>query len=750
MNFIEQMKKIQVIDKLNVSNLYILSGKSLVTVIILSILVVLALYSMLSYTIVLWAIGLVIVSVFRLKDSFGFQKNYQKYTLEIWYKRFIINALITAIFFSILGSVFINYVDEYYQLFIITVLVGMAAGATTSLSADVYIAIAYNSVMMVPLIITVFFVEMPLHYILAILLTIYYITQVLIVLKSHMQDKTIKELEGTKTLLNNLFKEAPIGIFSYDSDLNIIDCNQQLTRLFDTDRETIIGLNLNNLSDNKPLVSMIDALEKGPQSYVGPYTSMQGKDFWIESKAFPFINKANNTVCCIGLIEDKTKEHTALTELEYMAQHDVLTGLLNRRGFRNSIENLVNDTKHETFFSILFYLDLNQFKSINDSLGHAVGDDVLLTVSKRLVKLLDKDCMISRLGGDEFIIIVPHISEDRNIANKRAQELSKEIQDVFVEPFIIKEMHLHVKSSIGIVLIEPGYTNTEEIIRYADLSMYQAKMATDHISYYNSSLDKKQKDLFLLQHDLAYSIEKNQLHLFYQPVVTIKENALRSAEALIRWEHPIRGLLSPEDFIPLAIKAGLLSRITWWVLDRVCQHVSQWKKENQWKLEYVSINVNAQQFIEHNFAREFLRKLEEYGLETKDIMIEITERSLIDNFDNTQDVINNLRSKGVKCAIDDFGIGYSSLSYLKKLSFNTLKIDRTFIKDIESKPNELHLVSSILDIGRQFNYNIVIEGIEDEKQKELLLGLDDKLRYQGYHFSKPLDVEDFHRRFLNA
>ena len=278
--------------------------------------------------------------------------------------------------------------------------------------------------------------------------------------------------------------------------------------------------------------------------------------------------------------------------------------------------------------------------------------------------------------------------------------------------------------------------------------MYQAKISNDHVAYYDSSLDKQQKELFLLQHDLAYAVEKKQFGLFYQPIVMIKDDTLRSAEALIRWEHPTKGLLSPEDFIPLAIKAGLLSKITWWVLDSVCQHISQWKKENQWQLEYVSINVNAQQFIENNFSREFLRKLEEYGLETKDIMIEITERSLIDNFDNTQDVINELRSKGVKCAIDDFGIGYSSLSYLKKLSFNTLKIDKEFIKDIESNPNELHLISTILDIGRQFNYNIVIEGIETENQKELLLGLDDKLRYQGYYFSKPLHAEEFRQQFL--
>ncbi len=331
-------------------------------------------------------------------------------------------------------------------------------------------------------------------------------------------------------------------------------------------------------------------------------------------------------------------------------------------------------------FRSFFIWILNQFKSINDSLGHAVGDEVLLIVSKRLRKLIDDKSIASRLGGDEFIIVIPHVSEDKDIANKKAQEFSRELQDIFIEPFIIKEMQLHIKSSIGIVLMEPSYTDTDEIIRHADLSMYKAKIANDHVSYYDASLDEQQKDLFLLQHDLAHAIEKNQFELFFQPIVTINKDKLFSAEALIRWKHPTKGLLSPADFIPLALKAGLLSQVTWWVLDNVCQHISQWKKEDRWKLKYVSINVNAHQFVEHNFVTEFLRRLKVHGLETKDIMVEITERSLIDNFYNTQGIINELRRKGVKCAVDDFGIGYSSLSYLKKLSFNTLKIDRDIYK----------------------------------------------------------------------
>ena len=438
-----------------------------------------------------------------------------------------------------------------------------------------------------------------------------------------------------------------------------------------------------------------------------------------------------------------------------MVEHDVLTGLLNRRGFTQYMDNLVKKIEHETYYSILFFLDLDEFKAINDSLGHEIGDKVLLSVSERLIKALKreetvkKEATVSRLGGDEFIIVIPFISKDKSVVEAGAKIYAEVIKNLFKEPYIINNMPLHMKASIGIVMIEPNYTNTIEIIRHADLSMYQAKSTNNHISYYDESLDKKQKELFLLQQELAYATDKNQLELFLQPIVKMKNEKLLSAELLIRWNHPSRGLLAPQEFIPLVIKAGLLSKITWWIIDKVCEQIVQWKSNEQWKLNYVSININAEQLIEKNFSNEFLSKLKTNGISTSEMVLEITERSLIDNFVNTQGVITELRNHGVKCAIDDFGIGYSSLSYLKKLSFDILKIDREFVKDLGQKPKEIALIKTILDIGRQFNYNIVIEGIDKEEQKNLLLEIDEDLEYQGYYLSKPLHVDAFTKKFLS-
>ncbi len=707
------------------------------------------LYDVLLDSILYWYGIYCIILSLRLYSAYRYKYHQNSYSLNAWHIIYLFFVFLIAIYVSLLSVLFLPSVELVYQFIIVITLLGISSGSTSAFPSNYYLGIVYISIIMLPLIIMLLTMATPIHYALVLLLLLYNLGQIGMIFRNYQHEIEFTVLQSEQEVLNDLFKEAPLGIFIYDNTLKIIECNQKFLTLFNNDRDTMIGLNLQNIPDTKATDSLKRALINGAQVYKGPYTSTQGKEFWIEAKIFPYKNKLNDIVGSMVLIEDKTKEKNIQEELEYIAEHDTLTGLFNRRGLRNHMEKLVTNKKHDTYYSLLFYLDLNQFKGINDSLGHMIGDAVLLNVSQRLKHTLGNDCDISRLGGDEFIIIIPYVSTDKKSTRVKADSYVNKIKMIFEEPFIIEDLHLHIQSSMGIIIIEPQYQNIEEIIRHADITMYHAKNANGNISYYNEALDKKQKELFSLQHDLAYAVDKNQFELFYQPIVKIKDEKLYSAEALLRWRHPEKGLLSPYAFIPLAIKAGLLSKITWWVLDEVCQHIAEWKKSNVWNLEYISINVNAQQLIENNFAEAFLKKLEEYHIDTQDIIVEITERSLIDNFDNTQSVINALRKDGIRCAIDDFGIGYSSLSYLKKLSFHTLKIDREFIKDIESNPKELLLVSTILDIGRQFNYNIVIEGIEDKRQKDLLLGLDEDLSYQGYHFSKPLPSKEFGEKFLN-
>ena len=747
------------IDEQMVSRLYSLSVKSIAAVIVFSLLFTYTLYPALSQSIVVWEVVLVLLCVLRIYLAYMEKNDPKRFSMQTWYVIFVLGAFSTATLFALVGSFGLNYLDEVGRIFVVATLIGMTAGAMSSLFPDIRIVVGYISIILIPLIVSLFLVEDTMHYILAFLVLVYFVTQIIIVLNIFRQNSDLEKrkenihreqlaLLKKEEALDYFFEQAPIGIFSYDMNMIVTDCNDAFLTLFGIEKAEVMGSDLRNLPDKRPIAVLEKALVEAA-SYSGPYVSLKGLELWIKAQCFPVHNDEEQIVGGICLIENKTKEQKALSDLQYLALHDPLTSLLNRRGLKEYVNHFFVKEEHHTMYSVLVYLDLNKFKNINDSLGHKAGDKLLISISNRLKTSVHKSCLVSRFGGDEFIIVSPFISNNKEEAEKESKLCIERIQKAFVNTFDIDEMKLSIKTSMGIVIIEPNVRNIDEIIRYADIAMYQAKKESgDFISYYDTALDKERKKIFTLQHDMLYAVEKSELKVYLQPLVRIKNDEMYAAESLMRWEHPTLGFLSPSEFIPLAMEIGHISEITWWIIEETCGYIQSLKERNLWKLNYISINVNAKQLLLNEFVEALLKILKKYDLNSSDIMIEITERSIIDNFDDTQEVINQLKAEGINCAIDDFGTGYSSLSYLKKLSFDTLKIDMEFIRDIETRPADIALVKTILDIGKQFHYHIVIEGIEEEKQKELLLAIDEDLVYQGFLFSKPVSKELFTEKFL--
>ncbi len=709
----------------------------------------------------LWFAATSVIILSRLYDAYRFRHDPQRYSLSVWHKKFLIKAWLTAFFFTLMMLYTIPQLNTYDQLFLFTILLGVTGGAVNSLSSDHRIALGYLAILLVPLSVDmIFFVTGVNSIIMGLLLLLYFYSLVSVILQAAEEKKILEskkqeiirvesELYEKKEMLELFFDQAPIGIFLYDTKYVITDTNRAFLELFGRQREEMIGFRLENLPDQSPIVPLRKALTEGTQTYIGPYRSVKGELLWVEAKTSPIYNSTHEIIGGIVLIENKTKEHNALEELQYSALHDSLTSLSNRRGFRKYMEKMISQEKHSSYYSALFYLDLNQFKQVNDSLGHAMGDKVLAAIAKRLTHQIGDAENITRLGGDEFIIVVPFIDTDLKRTKESIEAHIQSIQQAFHDPFMIEGVRLHMKSSIGIVIIEPGFDNIEEIVRYADISMYQAKRhGQDFISYYNMKLDEERRKVFDLQHQLVAALGNNELELYFQPIVQIKDNTMIAAEALIRWEHPQNGLMGAESFIPIAVESGIIVDIGWWVIEQVCRQIAAWKEKGLWTLSYLSININAKQLLKSDFAEVFIGKLEQYGVESSDIKIEITETSLIDNFNMTQEVILTLQRYGIGCAIDDFGTGYSSLSYLKKLSFSLLKIDKTFMDGLEKNRENRKLVHTMIDIGKQFDYAIVVEGIENTDQKEIIQKIDDSLCYQGYLFSKPVAETEFEESFL--
>jgi len=763
MNFVKKLltfKPYRSIKPDALHNLYSSTAKTLIPLIILETILLFMLLPFMGKSMFLWYAAILSISLSRLYDSYQYRKNPKKYSLLQWHRKIIIKAWTTAFLISILALFSIPVLDDYYQIFIFMILIGMSGGVANSFSADRRMALGYIVILLLPVATEIMLLQTRHTVIIGVLLILHFITLANSIFYDHDIDLVMKkkneeiakvqsELHDKQEVLELFFQQAPIGIFTYNTNLDITDCNQAFLELFGLKKNEIVGISLNQLPDKRPIEPAKKALTDGMQTYIGSYKSSKNYDYWVEAKCAPLYNREHKVFGGMTLIEDKTKEHNALKELQYYALHDSLTSLNNRRGFIKFMEQMVSKKEHQKYYSTLFYLDLNQFKYINDSLGHSLGDKLLMAVAKRLRMLVKEDNNLTRMGGDEFIIVSPFAGESVQKTKVQAEKCIQKIQENFDKPFVIEDVSLHIKTSIGVVIIEPNFNNIEEIVRHADVSMYQAKkQGHEFISYYNKQLDIERKKIFNLQHELISALHNNELELYYQPIVNIRDDSLRAAEALIRWNHPKQGIIMPKDFIPMAIESGIIVNIGWWVLDTVCRQIKEWKKEGKWKVKYISLNINAKQLLKNNFAHTFLGKLSEYNIDSSNIKIEITETSLIDNFEMTQDVILELQKNGIKCAIDDFGTGYSSLSYLKKLSFSVLKIDREFIFDLVSDKESIALMRTMISIGKELHYNVVIEGIEDEIQKNIVKEIDNTVSYQGYFISPPLPEAEFKKRYL--
>ncbi len=748
------------IQKRLLYHLYENTQKTLVSLLLLTVIFFSFLQDIVpDYLLYTWGFLLISLTLHRLYDGYkylhdDYSKDYKK-----WHTKLTFQAYITALLW---GSIifFIPYIqDSYLSLMAYLFIMGIGSGAANSFSPSKRIIMFYLIILFSPMFFHFLFLGTIVGLVLSGAMVMYYVTlhnisknirhSLIEAYEQEEKDRRIQSvLHEELDKLSSLFKNAPIGVFYFDLDLKIVDFNEAFTKLYDTDVSLLRGLDLRKLPDQRPFSAIEKTLTGGVQFYSGPYTTMNGREVWIDAKASPIINSKGEVLGGIVLVENKTAERKVIDELNYMARYDALTSLANRRNFMEYMHLLIKKKEHRDQYSVLFYLDLNQFKTINDTMGHSVGDQLLIQVANRLRTLIKPGYNLSRLGGDEFVIVLPFIAAGKEDAVKEADAYSHALKEAFTSAFLVEKMHLHMKCSIGIVVIEPGSHNIEEIVRYADISMYDAKRkGSDTIAYYNIQLDTERKELFSLQHDLHRAIEDHQLKLYYQPIVNIKDDTLQAAEALLRWEHPTMGTLTAEEFVPLAAESGLIDEIGWLVIDTACRQIAVWKKRSLFLIPYISVNIDAKQLQNSHFIDKFFGLLEQYDIETSEIKLEITENSLIENYAQTQEIIKTLHDRGIRCAIDDFGTGYSSLSYLKKFSFSVLKIDREFIKDILDKPESIFLVESIIYIGKKLGYHIVIEGIETEEQKNILREIDDSLQYQGFLFSPALTAESFQEKF---
>lgn len=440
----------------------------------------------------------------------------------------------------------------------------------------------------------------------------------------------------------------------------------------------------------------------------------------------------------IGCINDITDLHNAQEEINFMAFHDTLTNLPNRRKFNDDITDVIlKSQKNHTSFAV-FFLDLDRFKQINDSLGHTVGDDLIKEVSTRLRQVAAGKGFIYRFAGDEFIIVYP------NIKNKEAvSAYANEVSSIFENSFLLDHsLEIYTTASIGISTFPEHGENYDTLLKNADTAMYVAKSAgRNNFKVYKREMNQHHEEALLIEQYLRKAIDNNELELHFQPKLDLTAQQVNGVEALLRWNHPILGNIPPAKFIPIAEDTGLIIKLDEWVLEKACQQSNEWNQFHFSSPIKVAVNISPLHFRLPNFLNVVDRVLTKTGLAPHLLEIEITESSFIDNTEQCITCLRQLREMNISVAIDDFGKGYSSLNYLRRFPITSLKIDRAFIQEAAENPEDLAIIKAITYLAHELNLKVVAEGIETKEVMELLekLGCDE---IQGYYISKPLPKQE--------
>ena len=437
-----------------------------------------------------------------------------------------------------------------------------------------------------------------------------------------------------------------------------------------------------------------------------------------------------------GVARDISDRKQAEATIAFQAYHDLLTGLPNRALFKDRLgQAIVQARRHGQTIATLF-LDMDRFKVVNDTLGHLVGDSLLQAVAQRLRSCLREGDTLSRIGGDEFMLLLPHIHNRDNAAF-----IAEKILSSLKQPFHVENHEIFVGVSIGIAVFPDDGDTIEALVKHADIAMYHAKdSGRNDYKFFTRELQKSFTGRLAVENEMRRALGGNQFEVYYQPQISLDDQRIRGMEALIRWNHPTRGVVTPGDFIPIAEETGLIAPISEWVLAEACRQASLWRGEELPPVT-IAVNLSARQIEHPQFIDKFTRCLRENGIQGQGLEIEITESTLMRDLDGSIEKLRKLADMGVEISIDDFGTGYSSLSYLKKLPIHSLKIDRTFIHDLSGPVNSgPTLVAGIAAMAKGLNLNVVAEGVETTAQLDYIRSLRCDA-YQGFLFSRPVRVE---------
>lgn len=567
--------------------------------------------------------------------------------------------------------------------------------------------------------------------------------------------KLIQQALHEKTLyLDGILSASErVAIIATDARERIQYYNPTSEKLFGLPPQSALGMSLRELQQTQGIeeinnaFGLAQALEQGEYRFTMEIPRSDGTQF-VDARISPVFSGKNDFVGYMLMCEDVTEQHRAAELIEYQASYDALTDLPNRRLFMDRLTQSLASVKRHGHQGAVLFLDLDNFKHINDSLGHPIGDELLRQVAKRIRGTLREEDTVARLGGDEFVVLLPELSDNQKEALTNVQMLAEKIRRQMITPYTIEPHELHVTSSIGIALFPLADETPDDILRQADTAMYRAKESgRNAVRFFLPNMQLAADQRLQTLNELRQALPRSEFRLFFQPQFDAHYR-LHGAEALLRWHHPQRGIVSPGEFIALAEESGLVVEIGDWVLRQALVQLREWQSAIAGRtLARVAVNVSALQFRQADFVQKVKRTLKDTGARPTMLTLEMTESILLEEFDETVAKIKALQSLGVRFALDDFGTGYSSLSYLKRLPLDELKIDRSFIHELAEETNDAVLVDTILTMAKRIGLEVVAEGVEHEAVLNYLRQRGCPV-FQGYYFGKPCQADQFAADYL--
>ncbi|SDS28263.1 putative bifunctional diguanylate cyclase/phosphodiesterase [Pseudomonas oryzae] len=546
------------------------------------------------------------------------------------------------------------------------------------------------------------------------------------------------------TLLQRCLEASYNGVVIADAqspDYPVIYVNPAFERITGYSPSEVIGRNVRFLQGRETQQPGLDAIRRSLARQREAHVVLRnfrkdGSAFWNDLYIAPVPDERGVVTHYIGVQNDISERKRFESELAYNASHDVLTGLPNRSLLEDRLQQGCQIARRYSRELAVMLIDLDGFKPINDTLGHAVGDKVLVEVAQRMNEEIRPGDTLARLGGDEFVVLLPDLAHGED-ALLVAERLIRSI----ARPYRFNELELHVTASIGITLSDGDIEQPMKLIQEADLAMYQAKQhGRNNYQWYTEHLNQEVSERMTLRNELQKTIGSMSFELHYQPQVDARRNAVIGSEALLRWRHPERGMISPMRFIPVAEDTGQIIPISQWVLDTACRHNRE-LLDRQLVHGPISVNISAVHFLRSNFVETVQRALEESGLPAPLLELEITESVLLKDAERAIRLLHELKELGVGLALDDFGTGYSSLSYLKDLPIDKVKIDRSFIQDLIRDPRDAAITQGIISMAHHLDLLVVAEGVETPEQAEFLTRSQCDV-FQGHLYSRPMPFTD--------